>query len=147
MFDFIIEPFTNHHLDAVVKLEKTARDPWCSVDLKAEFDKDNSYSIVALMDGKVIAFVCFLVQGDTADLQTITVLPELRGKSVGSNLLGRCISVLSHTGVENFILEVRQSNAAAISLYTKAGFTVAAKRRGLYSDPHEDGFLMMLELN
>ncbi|MFC1957614.1 ribosomal-protein-alanine N-acetyltransferase, partial [Chloroflexota bacterium] len=39
-------------------------------------------------------------------------------------------------------LEVRASNTAAQSLYTKYGFTQAGVRRGYYIDNREDGLIM-----
>jgi ribosomal protein S18 acetylase RimI-like enzyme len=39
-------------------------------------------------------------------------------------------------------LEVRQLNAAALSLYQKSGFYIEAKHSDYYSDTHEDAILM-----
>ena len=39
-------------------------------------------------------------------------------------------------------LEVRESNSAAISLYSKFGFIKAGERKNYYSDPTEAAVLM-----
>jgi ribosomal protein S18 acetylase RimI-like enzyme len=39
-------------------------------------------------------------------------------------------------------LEVRESNIAAIELYTSAGFEVSGRRPGYYADPAETGVVM-----
>ena len=44
-------------------------------------------------------------------------------------------------------LEVRASNTAAQSLYSKYGFTQVGVRRGYYTDNREDAVLMSLEDN
>ena len=44
--------------------------------------------------------------------------------------------------MENVFLEVRESNAAARSLYQKAGFVQVGIRFGYYSHPVESGIVM-----
>ena len=39
-------------------------------------------------------------------------------------------------------LEVRESNAAAISLYSNFGFIKAGERKNYYSDPTENAVIM-----
>ena len=41
-------------------------------------------------------------------------------------------------------LEVRKSNAAAISLYTKRGYKKAGERKNFYTNPAEDAEIMTL---
>ena len=43
-------------------------------------------------------------------------------------------------------LEVRQSNAVAIKLYLKMGFTLLGVRKGYYSNPTEDADVMSFDL-
>jgi ribosomal-protein-alanine N-acetyltransferase len=43
-------------------------------------------------------------------------------------------------------LEVRQSNASALTLYKKLGFEVMGTRKNYYTKPDEDAFVMALEL-
>ena len=45
------------------------------------------------------------------------------------------------------LLEVRQSNHAAICLYRKLGFAQIGVRRGYYHAPEEDALLMQLPLS
>jgi ribosomal-protein-alanine N-acetyltransferase len=45
-------------------------------------------------------------------------------------------------GASVALLEVRESNAAARTLYARWGFTVAGRRKRYYSHPTEDALLM-----
>ena len=47
---------------------------------------------------------------------------------------------------KRFLLEVRQGNKAAISLYKKLGFKEDGIRPNFYDAPKEDALLMSLEI-
>ena len=84
--------------------------------------------------------------GPDAELLNIAVLPEYQGRSLGRWLMDPFIEWCRSLNVEKIWLEVRASNVPAIKFYRKYRFETAAKRRGLYSDPPEDGILMMCKL-
>ena len=48
-------------------------------------------------------------------------------------------------GATRATLEVRASNAAALALYRRLGFVIAARRPGYYSKPDEDGLILWKE--
>ena len=48
--------------------------------------------------------------------------------------------------MEKIFLEVRESNAPAIFLYEKKGFTQCGIRKGFYRNPVEAALLMVKEL-
>ncbi len=45
-------------------------------------------------------------------------------------------------GAREFYLEVRASNEAAISFYTRMGFSVSGRRANYYSNPPEDAVVL-----
>jgi ribosomal-protein-alanine N-acetyltransferase len=53
---------------------------------------------------------------------------------------------LQAAGVEQVRLEVREGNAAAISLYRNLGFEAQGRRVRYYADPVEDALLLGLRL-
>lgn len=59
---------------------------------------------------------------------------------------GPCLTELlkegKNRGVAHFTLEVRVSNAPAIHLYEKLGFTSAGIRKNFYDCPKEDAMIM-----
>ncbi len=77
-----------------------------------------------------------------AELESIVVAGEVRGRGIGSALLATVIWAAKGGGAECVELEVRASNAAATRLYERAGFAEVGRRRNYYSDPQEDAVLM-----
>lgn len=77
---------------------------------------------------------------------SIAVLAEYRRKGVGSALMNEAINVLkSKYDVDAIYLEVRVSNAPAISLYEKFGFEKVRIIKGYYRDG-EDAYVMVKRL-
>jgi ribosomal protein S18 acetylase RimI-like enzyme len=68
---------------------------------------------VGLFSGKSTAY----------DMGTGT-LPEYHGKGLASKVFTASLPVLKQSGVQQYLLEVLQHNAKAISVYTKLGFRV-----------------------
>ena len=72
----------------------------------------------------------------------IAVLPEMRGRGLGEELLRAMLEQGTKMGIIYWTLEVRVSNIAAIKLYEKVGFTSAGIRPGYYEKPREDANIM-----
>lgn len=90
----------------------------------------------------IIGFAGMWLLLDEAHVTTIGVLPEYRGKGLGELLLVNLFQTAMRRDAEWVTLEVRVSNEAAQSLYTKYGFTRQGIRRGYYSDDGEDAYIM-----
>lgn len=90
----------------------------------------------------IIGFAGMWLLLDEAHVTTIGVLPEHRGKGLGELLLVHLFQAAMRRDAEWVTLEVRVSNEAAQSLYTKYGFTRQGVRRGYYSDDGEDAYIM-----
>ena len=66
----------------------------------------------------------------------------MRRKGIGDSLLEAFICTLPDTA-EEIALEVRESNAPAIAIYKKNGFESVGIRKNFYSDPKENGIVMI----
>ena len=99
---------------------------------------DYSY-IVAEIDGEVAGFAVWRGVGEGEwELLNIAVDPAYRRRGVAWELLGELPA-------GRIFIEVRESNAAARSLYENRGFTLIGRRRGYYESPDEDGIVMTLQ--
>ena len=90
------------------------------------------------------ALVGFLVSQQVApewELENIIVAPAARQKGIASRLLNALLASARATNSTAVFLEVRESNAAARSLYEKAGFVQNGRRRSYYASPSEDAIL------
>ena len=84
-----------------------------------------------------------LSEGDIANVATS---PEHRRRGVAAALMSNIVDFANKKGIVHLMLEVRASNAGAIALYEKFGFTKVAVRKNYYSKPTEDADIMRLEL-
>lgn len=82
--------------------------------------------------------------GPDADILTLGVSPEHRGKHLGSLLLDDLLTAARRGGATTAFLEVRVTNAPALALYRSRGFDVVGTRPRYYGG--EDGYIMRLEL-
>jgi len=78
-------------------------------------------------------------------ITNIAVREQYRRQGIGELLLISLLDLTIELGARLITLEVRTSNIAAQSLYSKYGFIQVGLRRGYYTDNREDGVLMSLE--
>lgn len=109
---------------------------------------DRLWSAAALADLLASPGVAALAQGedgfilvrrvlDEAEVLTLAVRPAARRRGVGRALVEAAAGGLAQAGAGELWLEVACDNAAALALYTAAGFAEAGRRRGYY--PREGG--------
>ena len=87
---------------------------------------------VAFLAGRPIGLVTWLVapDGRGAEIRAIAVDDRSRGKSVGRALLAAAEGALREAGVRRAWLVTTNDNLAALALYQKAGWRLAAIRPG-----------------
>lgn len=71
---------------------------------------------------------------DEWELQRIGVAPDLRGRGLGSVLLSGALAAATQAGASRLMLEVAETNQAALRLYQRHGFGVDGRRSGYYRD-------------
>ena len=71
----------------------------------------------------------------------VAVDDRLLRQGIATALIERLLEIADGPG-EQYTLEVRTSNDAAIRLYEKFGFRSAGRRRGYYHDNREDALIM-----
>lgn len=81
---------------------------------------------------KPSGFVLSRVVLDEAEILTVAVAPEIRGKGLSIPLFERHLDELSRRGVRHVHLEVEEGNLAAIALYRRFGFKDSGRREGYY---------------
>jgi tRNA threonylcarbamoyladenosine biosynthesis protein TsaB len=95
-------------------------------------------------DRSTPALLGFLVARHLApewELENIVVAPAARRRGIGQSLLDTLLAGARETNSSVVFLEVRESNAAARSLYEKAGFQPTGRRKLYYANPSEDAML------
>ena len=120
--------------------------PWSKDDFLYELNENPfGYYVVLRVEDKILAYLGLWMDEERAQITTIGVDPEHRGKGYAKTLMEHMLEVCSSKGVKIYSLEVRVSNQAAISLYQRFGFIQVGLRKAYYQDNHEDAYLMIKE--
>lgn len=120
---------------AVTNLEKQCfPDAWTYKAYADSFLAGHFHGVLAEEDGKLVGYGFITCVFEVADLDRIAVAPDSRGKGVGKEVLNALFDTAKSLGAERMMLEVRESNAPAIALYEKSGFTRISKREKYYGD-------------
>lgn len=74
------------------------------------------------------------VAADEAEVLTLAVIPKVRRQGIGTRLLDAAMRLARSRGARTAFLEVSVSNAAAVAVYSRAGFTPVGRRLRYYAD-------------
>jgi len=78
---------------------------------------------------------------DEWEIENIVVDEKFRRSGVGSSLTQKLLAEARTASVGAIILEVRESNLAALRLYESIGFRPEGRRKNYYPHPTEDAVL------
>lgn len=137
-------------LDGVLALEDASfNNPTTREWYERELERpDVCFIYVLRLPGHpVAAFCAFWLVADQAHINNLAVLPELRNRGLGTQLLEGVIAEAAHLGAAELTLEVRASNTPALQLYQGAGFTQVGERKNYYTKPVEDALLLKFMLH
>jgi [ribosomal protein S18]-alanine N-acetyltransferase len=104
---------------------------------------------VADLDGEIVAYGVVAMGAGEAHLLNLCVRGDLRGRSIGRQMLLLLLERSRQAGMEAVFLEVRPSNPHAIALYQSVGFAQVGLRKGYYQAPdngREDALVLKLAL-
>ena len=90
----------------------------------------------------LLAIGCLWAILEEAHITILGVHPRYRHQGLGQMLLVALLTAACDRDLERATLEVRASNAAAVSLYEKFDFNQAGHRRSYYQDPNEDALVL-----
>lgn len=142
-----LEPMEQHHLDGVTEVERESFSvPWSRASFEGELKNKCAYYIVAEEGNRCVGYAGMHDAAGEADIINIAVAPEFRRRGIAQQLLDALVSECEKRDVELLHLDVRESNAAAIALYTKNGFVRDGLRKGYYSDNREAAILMTKQI-
>ena len=141
-----IERMNETHVAAVAALEKLCfADPWSLSSIASELNNPLALWLVAVEDGDLIGYIGSQSVMGESDMMNGAVHPDHRRKGLGEMLVLALCEALSGENT-SLALEVRSSNAPAISLYEKLGFVQVGLRRNYYRNPKEDALILRKEL-
>ena len=143
----IIEKMNATHVPQIAELEKLCfSDPWSEKSIETELSCRLSVWLVALEGEQVVGYVGSQTVIDESDMMNIAVHPDFRRRGIAEALVADLEAALRQRGSRALTLEVRDSNASAIALYEKLGFSQVGLRKNYYRNPKEDARILRKEL-
>ena len=127
-----LEPLTDALLDDVLHIENRAyAHPWTRGNF-ADCIKAG-YQLLALMgDDTLIGYLVAMEGVEEAHLLNITVAPEFQGQGYGVLMLDALALWARSRHAQCLWLEVRVSNARAMQVYERYGYTRVGERKNYY---------------
>ena len=120
--------------------------PWSEQDYMEHLQDEDKIYLTALQDDAVVGSCVLWCSFETADLCNIVVDPAHHREGIAGALLYQAFQECADKGAEQILLEVRESNEAAIGLYDKLGFRRISIRKNYYRDPQEHAVIMRKNL-
>lgn len=144
MISYSVIPAKREHLEGIEMLEKECFSlPWSRDNLAAYLPDDTHAMLCAVSDtGDVLGYVGLLYVLDEGYIANVAVSDICRRQGIASALIAELVGLARDKKLSFLTLEVRESNAPAIGLYDKFGFSVVGKRKNYYDKPAEDAILM-----
>ena len=138
------ERVTDRHLDGIAELETACfNQPWSRSSLELLTKDGIGVGMVCSSDGKICAYGGMMCAIDEGQITNIATHPDYRRQGYGRAVLEALIKYAKYNGIDSISLEVRESNHAAIALYSGLGFKVEGKRRDFYTKPVESALIMI----
>ena len=115
--------------------------PWSMEAFAESMREGMNVFLVYEIDGKVVGYVGGVCALDECSITNVATSAEYRCRGVATSLLCALESTVAERGVRDIFLEVRVSNARAISVYEGRGYERCGVRRNFYRKPTEDAYV------
>ena len=143
-----IRPATPADTTRLAELERICfSDPWSPAGIREMVSATHTIALVALIKSSIVGYAIARWAADSGEILNLAVDPEHRREGIAARLIDGLLEGLEGRKVREVYLEVRESNAAARTLYQGRGFTVAGMRRAYYRYPTEDALVLRLPLD
>ena len=133
----IYRPYTPKDFVALYALEERCFEPPSRFGrryMRLLVSHSNAATWIAEENGQMAGFAIVEWSSSevTAYIQTIEVAPEMRGRGVGRELLGRIEGSARLAGAGLIWLHVEEANAAAVRLYEALGYRCEGRQEDYY---------------
>lgn len=116
--------------------------PWSEKSFLESMEREDTVFLTAVFDGEVVGYLgCYCIDG-VGEITNVAVDAAFRCQGVGARLLEGLYEHAPVHSCQEFFLEVRESNKAAIALYTRQGFQKEGIRKNFYERPREHALIL-----
>ena len=136
------------HVVSVAAIEKECFGPaaWSERSVASELINKLALWLVAVEGDTVAGYIGSQTVCDETDMMNVAVTAAFRRQGIAEKLVNALVAELQAMDSHCLTLEVRASNAPAIGLYEKLGFTQVGLRKNYYRNPREDALILRKEL-
>ena len=139
----IIRELAVADVEAVSRIEEAVFSmPWKPNDFLTMIEADYAHYFVAEEDGEIAGYCGVRNMTGEGEISNVAVAEKFRRRGIGRKLMEYMLKEAPSFGIGDLTLEVRVSNAPAISLYESLGFHKEGVRPGFYEKPKEDALIM-----
>ena len=144
MSEVIIKKLEKNEINGVAELEKLCFCcPWSESALELLLG-DSAVGFCAVDNtGKVLAYGGMMCVLDEGEITNIATHPNARRVGLGKRIVSALLEYGKERGLLSYSLEVRESNEAAIALYSGLGFEAVGIRKNFYTKPNENAVIMI----
>ena len=137
---------TINDLDTITEIESESfSNPWPRQAIQSELSNlPWSCSKIITYNNIIAGYMIYWIIENEYHLQKIAVKPYLRRKGLAGKMISHLKAEASKNNIQMILLELRQTNKAALKLYSGLGFKQQGIRKKYYSDTGEDALLMTL---
>jgi len=129
----LVEPATLRDAPRLAQLHAASfHRGWGEGEFESMIAERNTLVHRLRLGRKTIGFAVSRIGADEAEILSIAIDANKRGRGLSRNLLLIHLGHLAGRGVRRIFLEVEENNAPARRLYERSGFTVVGRRERYY---------------
>jgi [ribosomal protein S18]-alanine N-acetyltransferase len=129
----LVEPATLRDAQRLAQLHAASfHRGWGESEFESMIAERNTLVHRLRLGRKIVGFVVSRIGADEAEILSIAIDADKRGRGLSRNLLLTHLGHLAGRGVRRIFLEVEENNAPALRLYEGCGFAVVGRRERYY---------------
>ena len=145
--DIVVQRMKEEDINQVVLIEQESfSDPWSKQSFLGDLKNPSTLSLVVKLGQEVVGYACLWQMENELQIGNIAVAKKHRRKGIGNLLMKQIVDEATKRECQLILLDVRESNRVAISLYKKFGFVHLNRRKSHYRLPKEDALIMFKPL-
>lgn len=142
-----IREYQSEDLSAIMAIELDAGVACWGEDYERQMAKRADFVIFISTENEIVTgFLAGFINDKGFHIVNVATHSTYRRRGFGEKLLRHCIQYTTIMGLGQVVLEVRNTNYVAQTLYRKLGFRYAGRRHNYYDGPKEDALVMELRL-
>lgn len=116
--------------------------PWSEQSMGSALQQPENIYLVDVMDDEILGYLGIWCMAEDGDLCNMAVAEHVRHRGIAASLLDEGMACCRKQGIQRILLEVRESNVPARTLYQRKGFIAIGVRKQYYAEPREDAIIM-----